>query len=144
MKSSLVFLTKEFYEDHSEPSFREIEHKVERPYIVLLVKIEDKVWGLPFRSHIRHEHAFWTDKPNRCGIDYSKAVMITDQKYIDKSLTPHLRQNEFEAIRGQEFNIYKGFLSYINKYRKAKKSGHPRYRNLLEFSTLQNYPELFE
>ena len=142
MKRELVFLTEEFYEDHAQPEYKEIEHKVDRPYMILLVKIEGTVWGLPFRSHIKHAHAFWTDKESGCGIDYSKAVVVSDPKYIDRERTPHIRPKEFEAIRGQEQRIHQGFLSYIKAYKRARRSGHPRYGRMIRYSTLQNYEDL--
>lgn len=82
MKKELVFLSKKFYEDHPLAEYAEFERKANRPYIVLLVKIEDRVWGIPFRSHIAHEYAFWTDREKRCGIDYSKAVVIDKEEYV--------------------------------------------------------------
>lgn len=144
VKGKFVFLSDAFYEHCAEHAYREIEQKQTRPYLVLLVEIEGKTWGLPFRSGIKHQHAFWTNRNEHCGIDYSKAVVIESECFIDASRTPHLRQNEFEALRGQEFNIYKGFLAYIDKYKKAKRSGHPRYHHLVAFSTLQNYESIID
>lgn len=141
MKSELVFLSKGFHANHPNPPYKEIERKSDRPYIVLLMQIESTMWALPFRSHIPHEHAFWTDKENRCGIDYSKAVVVDNPNYIDRTRKPYLRPKEFEAIRGQEHNIYQGFLKYIKEYKKARQSNHPRYRTLLECSTLQYYED---
>lgn len=139
MKKELVFLSKKFYEDHPLAEYAEFERKANRPYIVLLVKIEDRVWGIPFRSHIAHEYAFWTDREKRCGIDYSKAVVIDKEEYVIGRQRLVLRPREFDAIRGQEFNIYRGFVSYINTYKKARRSGHRRYASMLKFSTLQYY-----
>ena len=44
MKRELVFLAEDFYENDAEPDWKEIEHKVDRPYMVLLVKIEGAIW----------------------------------------------------------------------------------------------------
>lgn len=42
------------------------------------------VFALPLRSHIKHKYAYITDKINKCGIDFSKAVVITKafKKYL--------------------------------------------------------------
>ncbi len=48
-------------------------------------------YAIPLRSNINHPHVFWTDKNNHCGIDFSKAVIITDEKYIDTTVTPYIR-----------------------------------------------------
>lgn len=76
MNSKIVFLANSFYKDHPNPPFKEMEQKQNRPYIVFLVEIEGHTWAIPFRSHIRHGHAFFTDRENKCGIDYSKAVVV--------------------------------------------------------------------
>ena len=109
MNSKIVFLTNTFYQDHPNPPFKEIEQKQNRPYIVFLVEIEGHTWAIPFRSHIRHGHAFFTDAANKCGIDYSKAVVVDNPQYIDQQVRPHLRQNEYQALRGNEFAVQKGF-----------------------------------
>ena len=109
MNSKIVFLTNSFYQDHPNPPFKEMEQKQYRPYIVFLVEIEGHTWAIPFRSHIRHGHAFFTDAENKCGIDYSKAVVVDRPDYIDQQVRPHLRQNEYEALRGNEFAVQKGF-----------------------------------
>ena len=116
-----------------------MEQKQNRPYIVFLVEIEDHTWAVPFRSHIRHGYAFFTDAENKCGIDYSKAVVVGKPEYIDQQARPYLRPNEFEALRGNEFVVQMGFENYIKLYKRAVKSGHPRYRSLIKYSTLQNY-----
>ena len=109
-----------------------MEQKQNRPYIVYLVEIEGHIWAIPFRYHIRHAYAFFTDPENRCGIDYSKAVVVDRPEYIDQQARPHLRQNEFEALRGNEFAVQKGFEKYIKLYKRAVRSGHPRYRSLIQ------------
>lgn len=139
MNSQIVFLSDLFYRDHPNPPFKEMEQKQNRPYIVFLVEIEGHIWAIPFRSHIRHAYAFFTDPDNRCGIDYSKAVVVDRPEYIDQQTRPHLRQNEFEALRGNEFAVKKGFEKYIKLYSKAVRSRHPRYQSLIKYSTLQNY-----
>ena len=139
MKSKIAFLTKQFYVDHPSPPFSEIEQKENRPYIVFLVQIDGHTWGLPFRSHIKHRYAYWTDRANGCGIDFTKAVVLDDPKYIDSTTKPYLRPNEFAAIKGNEHLVLRGFARYVRLYKKALQSNQPRDANLLRFSTLQNY-----
>lgn len=139
MNSRIAFLSDSFYRDHPNPPFKEMEQKQNRPYIIFLVEIEGHIWAIPFRSHIRHAYAFFTDRENKCGIDYSKAVVVDRSEYIDQQTRPHLRQNEFEALRGNEFTVQKGFEKYIKLYKKAVRSGHSRYQSLIKYSTLQNY-----
>ena len=137
-----VFLSKEFFEMSEEVPLVEIERKQDRPYILLLVTVAGRTWGLPLRSNIRHPYAFWTDKPNRCGVDYSKAVLIDDPRYIDHERRPHIRDREFRALKGSEHAVRRGFEAYARSYAKARRSGHPRYDALVRYSTLQNYEDV--
>lgn len=98
MNSKIVFLTNSFYQDHPNPPFKEMEQKQNRPYIVFLVEIEGHTWAIPFRSHIRHRHAFFTDAKNKCGIDYSKAVVVDKPEYIDQQVRPHLRRTNMKLF----------------------------------------------
>ncbi len=59
-----------------------MEQKKDRPYIQLYVEIDGIQFAIPLRSDIRHPHVFWTDKANNCGVDFSKAVVILDVKFI--------------------------------------------------------------
>ena len=100
------------------------------------------MFAVPMRSHIRHPHAFLTDKENRCGVDYTKAVVITDEeRYIDAQKQPHIRQSEFDALRGKEYRIRCGLQKYIEKYKKAKNSGKEVDKILVRCSTLQYFEE---
>lgn len=117
MKSRIVFLSESFYRDYPNPPFKEMEQKQNRPYIVFLIELEGHRWVVPFRSHIRHRYAYFTDTENRCEIDYSKAVVVDKPEYIDEKTRPHLRSNEFEALRGNEYAVQKGFeISASLKY----------------------------
>ena len=95
-------------------------------------------FAIPFRSKINHPNVFWTDKPNHCGLDYSKAVII-DQKYIDPRV-PRIRDLEHEALIGKDYQVIKGFKQYIHNYKKSlKKLEVSRNRSLCGKSTLQYF-----
>lgn len=134
-----LFLTDEFYTRYNEKDYPEIERKSTRPYIMIKISINELDFGLPLRSGINHKYALWTDKPNHCGVDYSKAVLIPVAKYIDDT-NPYVRPNEHSALKGKEFLLQKGFESYIEKYKKALKKRHIKACNdMCSFSTLQYY-----
>ena len=40
----------------------------------------------------------------KCGIDYSKAVVINDEKYIDNPQRAHIRENEFKKVIDKFYN----------------------------------------
>ena len=92
------------------------------------------------RSDIHHPHVLWTDKKNNCGVDFSKAVVITDDKYIDMLTEPHIRENEFNALRGKDYKIKVKMEKYIEEYKKAKQDLNKKhYQNLVKYSTLQYF-----
>ena len=133
-----IFLTDQFYIDYSHCA--EIEQKKERPHVQVYVNINEIDFAIPLRSNINHSHVFWTDKQNRCGVDFSKAVIIEDIKYIDKTGKPYIRPNEFKALQGRERDVELGLLNYIEKYKDAKTNQNRR-RNayLIQYSTMQYF-----
>lgn len=137
-----AFLSDAFYEDYPASRCPEIEQKRNRPYVVVFVQVGGRLFAVPMRSHIRHPHAFLTDKENRCGVDYTKAVVITDEeRYIDAQKQPHIRPNEFDALRGKEYRIRCGLQKYIENYKKAKTSDREIDKILVRCSTLQYFEE---
>lgn len=138
-----TFLSENFYAQHI--NCPEIEQKHDRPYVVTLVTIGTLTFAVPLRSHIRHKHAYWTDKENGCGLDFSKAVVLTGEKDVDLTRAPHIRPNEFDALRGKDYEIKQGLLRYIRAYRKAKQRlDVPRNALLCRFSTLQYFEPYLE
>ena len=135
-----VFLSDYFYNKYPASVYPEIEHKPERPYIQVVIEVENVTFAIPFRSNINHPHVFWTDKKNRCGLDYSKAVVIYDEKFIDDSKYPHIRQNEFDALRGKDYRIKQGMKKYLVIFRNAKENlEDERKKGIYEKSALQYF-----
>lgn len=140
MKPDIVFLSSDFYNDYPSADYPEILHKLNRPYAMVCVQIDNITFAIPFRSHISHSYAFWTDKQNCCGLDYSKAIVIDNIKYIDRSKTPHIRNHEFQAIKGAERKIALGLQAYIKKYKKAKTNlDNPVSQYIINCSSLQYF-----
>ena len=71
------------------------------------------------RLDIHHPHVLWTDKENNCGVYFSRAVVIKEEDYIESVQEPHLRQNEFEELRGKEYKIKSKMAKYIADYKNA-------------------------
>lgn len=114
-----MFLSKKFYNTYPVSQYPEIEQKENRPYIQVCVEIDGVKYAIPLRSDIHHPHVLWTDKENNCGVDFSKAVVIKEEDYIDSVKEPHLRQNEFDALRGKDYKIKTKMAKYIADYKKA-------------------------
>lgn len=139
MAYQFLFLTSDFYADYANCT--EIEQKPDRPHVRVLIRAKNLDFAIPMRSHIRHPHAFLTDKINACGLDYTKAVVITKPaRYIDSITCPHIRQQEFDCLRGKEYIIERGMAKYIDTYKKALlRPDIPRNATLLKYSTLQYF-----
>ena len=135
-----IFLSEAFYSDYPAANYPEMEQKKTRPYVQVIVEISGVIFDIPLRSAINHPFVLWTDKKNHCGIDFSKAVVISNEIYIDKEKTPHLRQNEFNALRGKDYRIKVKFEKYIEKYKEARKDlSKPINKILCSYSTLQYF-----
>ena len=77
----LVFLTKRFYTDYA--TCTEIEQKETKRYVRIQIVVNGVLWEIPLRSHINHPYVIGTDKKNRCGIDFTEAVVIAEPgRYI--------------------------------------------------------------
>ncbi|MBU3174501.1 type III toxin-antitoxin system TenpIN family toxin [Clostridium estertheticum] len=135
-----IYLTKQFYLDYINCT--EIERKLERPYIMFKIKIDEIEFAIPLRSNINHKHVYWTDKTNNCGLDFSKTVVITDSNYINTLTVPHIRQNEYDCLIGREYIIKNQLKAYIRLYKKALKHTHiDKNAILCGYSTLQYFHE---
>lgn len=139
-----VFLSAEFYAAFPYSQYPEIEQKPSRPYVQVLTLIDGIQYAIPLRSHINHPHVLWTDKKNHCGLDFSKAVVISDPKYIDNVNKPYIRPLEFNALRGKDYRIRIGMEKYIREYLAAKNNSEDKInRQLVEKSTLQYFESYF-
>ena len=140
-KKRFIFLSDAFYKDYPGKLYPEIEQKRYRPYIQVITTINDVIYAIPLRSNINHPHVLWTDKANHCGLDFSKAVVINDDIYIDDEHIPHIRQNEFDALRGKDYRIKQKMIKYIETYKAAKNKADRISRSIVEKSTLQYFEE---
>lgn len=141
----LVFLTDKFYEDYA--SCVEIERKPLRPHLCAALLVNDNLCCIPFRSNIRHKYAIWTDKENKCGLDFSKAVVITDErKYIDRSKRAYLRPNEYTVFKTiTDRDVKDAMTRYLKQYRRAKSAPQvPHNKAFLKYSCIQYFEKYFD
>lgn len=141
----LVFLTDKFYSDYADCT--EIERKLSRPHLCAAFLINGLLCCVPFRSNINHEYAIWTDKENKCGLDFSKTVVITDrEKYIDSSRQARLRPNEYKVFKTvSEHDVKTTMDKYLKQYRRAKAAPQARHnKTLLKYSCIQYFEEYFD
>lgn len=129
-----ITLTDEFYDKYSE--CKEILHKKNRPYALLSIKVDGKLYGLPIRHHIAHPYSFRTI--NDSGIDFTKAVLIEDQNYIAGETV--IEEKEWKIINREENTIKYEFGKYLNQFKRAMKHrDNPRSKNIIKYSALQYF-----
>ncbi|MDC3417654.1 hypothetical protein NC799_12170 [Aquibacillus sp. 3ASR75-54] len=109
-----------------------------------MVNVKGYQFAIPLRSSMNHKENFTTKfvqergKKVRKGLDYSKAVIITDKRFV--SLHPFkIQQDEFLKIVKAEVHIIKSFKKYVDRYIEAYKKNDSNILRKYKFSTLQNY-----
>ena len=106
-------LSADFYQQFS--MHEEILTNKNRPYYVLFLEIDSLTFAIPLRSHITHCFIADSSAGQNKGLDYSKAVIITDGQYLDFSPVT-IRQNEYNVYKKREYFIKKQFSSYVMRY----------------------------
>lgn len=115
----LHYLSDAFYKKYDSEHYPEIERKKERPYIVLLIKIEENTFAIPFRTNIKHNYCYKFSKSGRdsesaTGLDFTKAVIVNDEKYIGSSAT--IDDKEYLELNQKYFFIISKFKKYVLGY----------------------------
>ena len=117
----ICILSKEFYSKFPLEKFPEILHKGEsRPYLVLLVKIDELNFAIPFRSNINHKYCFkiFNNRNLKEGLDYTKAVVVEQE---DIGGTAHLRPDTLPQVDQYIDIILRDFGNFLAKYKEISK-----------------------
>ena len=131
----LITLSPVFYERYH--GCEEILIKQTRPYVCLAVKVDGVTFAIPFRHHIPHKWAFFT--VGEAGLDYSKAVVISEWRFINSS-TPTIEQEEFNILKGKDALITNGMRKFLIAYRNAVKyPDNKHYDRIRSCSSLQYF-----
>ena len=137
MVYNFVLLSKLFYEKYPEELYPEIERKRMRPYIVILIEIEDKTFAVPLRHHISHKFAFFTDYKKGCGLDFTKSVVISNPLFIEKPYDINIAEYEYIEVIKNKKTIQTDFERYITAFKKLliENPKHPivKYSSLIYF-----------
>lgn len=131
----LIYLSDKFYATYGH--HKEILQKDGRPYACLAVEIDGYRFAIPFRHHIPHKYAFFTY--DRCGLDYTKAVVIEDDSMISPEM-PLIDQREFNSLKGKDALIESGMRRYYKSLCNALDyPRNPNYANIRRFSALKYF-----
>lgn len=115
----LHYLSKKFYDKYNSVEYPEIEHKQRRPYIVILIKIDNNTFALPLRTNIKHSNCYkfkYSSRPTDSvtGIDFSKAVIVNNYEYIGN--IAEIDNKEYVELNDRIFFIINKFQTYIKGY----------------------------
>ena len=112
----LNYLTTEFYNQYNSAEYPEIENKSNRPYMVMLIQIENNTFAIPFRTNVKHNNCYKFENSSRptdsiTGLDYSKAVIVNNIKYIGAAA--RINDMEYTELDANYHIIIKQFTSFV-------------------------------
>lgn len=139
-------LSNEFYKAYPHYKFPEMESKLGRPYVVLLVEINGIKFAIPLRTNIRHAFCYKFKTSDRetessTGIDFSKAVVIFNECYLGEETD--INDKEYLELQEKAFFIINKFKKYVTDYIQFRKNGGNEYiAKRYLFSTLKYFDEI--
>lgn len=117
-----------------------------RGHGIIQIQLNGLTFAIPVRSHIRHNdcHIIERDTGRNnirgMGLDYSKAMLITEQSYISDEVFLLKNKKAAKELLSKEAHITKQFSRYVDRYVEAvKKNDSNILRRDFRFTTLINY-----
>ena len=142
-KYTLNYLSEEFYKKYNTTDYPEIENKENRPYMVMLIKIDENIFAVPFRTNVKHNNCYkfrTSSRPTNTitGLDYSKAVVVNDDKYIGDPA--RINDMEYTELDANYHIIIKQFTSFVKGYVKLINGTLNEYRRKnYQYTTLKYF-----
>lgn len=139
----LRYLSQLFYNKYKNCT--EILNKGEtRPYIILVIEVENKKFAIPIRTNLHKTKDCYESNPQtNSGLDYTKAVVILKDEYIDTTKYPEIDHKEFNYIKFKEREIKLSFEKFLVDYKKDfirhKKNPKIPVNPRFQFCTLQYF-----
>ena len=135
-------LSNEFYAKYNNTIFPEMEEKASRPFLVLLVVIENNKFAIPFRTNVKHKYCYKFINTNRytnssTALDFSKAVIVNDESFI--GVEAKIDQREFVELSSKSIFIMNKFKNFVSKYKKIMQNPD---KNKYEYELLKKYSTL--
>lgn len=135
-----VQLTQEFFNDYPYSQYPEIEQKQERPYVLIIVNINNHQFAIPLRSSAKHKWKFALPSKDNSALDFKKAIYISDSKYL-ATYNNRIRQSDYNYLKGKDKIIEKRFMKYIKEYVKAINTSDPNKERVVKYSTLSYFSD---
>ena len=149
---SIVHLTEKFYNDHAKHD--EILKKPGRPHLVLILKIGNNQFAIPFRTSAHRPktghipHCFFFMESGRKvlsstgripALDFAKAVVITAD-YIGKET--RIDNGEFKELQDHFHEIEEKFTIYLKHYINSIKTQTNLNSPEIKYSALQYFIDI--
>ncbi|MCI6366572.1 MAG: hypothetical protein MR911_08765 [Spirochaetia bacterium] len=114
----LRYLSPAFYSKYK--NCPEIMSKGEtRPYIILIIETENNKFAIPIRKNLHKTKDCYESNPaTNSGLDYTKALVITRDDYIDITRYPEIDHKEFNYIKFKEREIKIAFSKFVQDHKK--------------------------
>lgn len=115
----LNYLSATFYAKYNAIDYPEIENKDNRPYMVILIQIENNTFAVPFRTNVPHNNCYKFKNSTRptnsiTGLDYTKAVIVNDSMYIGDAA--RINDKEYTELNDNYAFIIKQFRKFVTDY----------------------------
>lgn len=147
----VYLLSQQFQTDYPASAYPEIMYKQGRPYNCLLIDSHQNYFiCVPFRSSINHSNAYMFKSSQRSiycrsGLDYSKAVIISDTKYLDTTAAIVDQDEYTEAMRNmntiaQEVVLYVD--TYVGHVSRTAPIHEREFQRKYQFSTLKYFHDI--
>lgn len=122
-------------------TYKEMMAKADRPYLHIIVSVNSELWAIPFRSNIsskRPNQTYYplliTSKSHCTGLDFSKALPITDSDILDTK--DHISSEEYTIVKNNYESICSRFERYLLRAIKLNNKGILEKQALYRYSTL--------
>ncbi|EKN4883135.1 hypothetical protein ACLIXB_003990 [Yersinia enterocolitica] len=117
-----------------------------RGHGIVQIQLNGLTFAIPVRSHIRHDDCYIIERDTGkndvrgMGLDYSKAMLITDKSYISAQVFLLKNKKAAKDLLSKEAHVTKQFAKYVDRYVEAiRKNDQNILRRDYCFTTLINY-----
>lgn len=133
-------LSDKFYNKYTHEKYPELMIKKNRPYTQTITEVNGLKFAIPLRSDITHsQNVLWTNKKLKHGLDFTKAVLILDDEYINDEKV-YIKNDEHRHLLGKERRVKEKMKKCISDYKKAKQNiGIEHNKKYCEYSSLQYF-----
>ncbi|HAI5711670.1 TPA: hypothetical protein HJR26_005167 [Escherichia coli] len=114
--------------------------------VQIQIQLQGLTFAIPVRSHIRHDDCYIIERDmgrndiRGMGLDYSKAMLITDPTYVSADIFLLKSKKAAKDLLSKEAHVTKQFSQYVERYVEAvKKNDNNILRRDYRFTTLINY-----